>query len=161
MASILTYEVTTGLALFAWTAYAWLGGWREALPRMALDIPAVAAAAIYTREHTNKAVESLAVQLGHVPDIARDGADVIAGALLPVSIPADISPWLTAVVLGGALAVLVAAALRSRSRGRAEEAPGIRWPVVAAVRSGLSRSPGRSSYRRPSTRRPSAGSKTG
>ena len=92
MASILTYEVTAGLALFAWIAYAWLGGWRAALPRMALDIPAVAAAAIYTREHTNKSVESLAAQLGHVPDIARDGADVIAGALLPVWIPADISP---------------------------------------------------------------------
>jgi len=133
VASILTYEVTTGLALFAWTAYAWLGGWRKALPRMALDVPAVAAAALYTREHTNKTVESLAGQLGHVPEVARDGADVIAGALLPVSIPADISPWLTATVLGGALAVLAAAALRPRSRGRAEEAPGIRWPVVAAV----------------------------
>ena len=133
VASILTYEVTAGLALFAWSAYAWLGGWRAALPRMALDVPAVAVAALYTREHTNKTVESLAVQLGHVPEIARDGADVVAGALLPVSIPADISPWLTAIVLGAALAVLVAAALRSRSRGRAEGSPGIRWPVVAAV----------------------------
>ena len=133
VASILTYEVTAGLALFAWSAYAWLGGWRAALPRMALDVPAVAAAALYTREHTNKTVETLGVQLGHVPDVARDGADVIAGALLPVSIPADISPWLTAIVLGGALAVLVATALRSRSRVREEGAPAIRWPAVAAV----------------------------
>jgi hypothetical protein len=133
VASILTYEVTTGPALFAWTAYAWLGGWRAALPRMALDIPAVAGAALYTREHTNKTVESLADQLGHIPDIAREGADLIAAALLPVSIPADISPWLTAIVIGGAAAVLIAAALRSRSRAPAEGAPGVRWPVVAAL----------------------------
>jgi hypothetical protein len=132
VASILTYEVTTGLALFAWTAYAWLGGWRAALPRMALDVPAIAAAALYTREHTNKTVESLAGQLGHVPDIAREGADVIAGALFPVSIPADISPWLTVIVLGSALAVLIAAVPRSRASSRAE-APGIRWPAMAAV----------------------------
>ena len=131
VASILVYEVTTGLALFAWIGYAWLRGWRAALPRMAMDIPAVAAAALYTGEHTNKHVETLGEQLRHVLDIARDGADVIAGALFPVSIPADISPWVTAIVLGGALAVLIAAALRSRSR--AEAASGIRWPVVAAV----------------------------
>jgi hypothetical protein len=133
MASILTYEVTTGLALFAWTAYAWLGGWRTALPRMALDVPAVAAAAFYTSEHTNKNITSLAEQLGHVPDIVREGADVIAGALLPVSIPAEMSPWLTAIVLGGALAVLALSALRSRSSDRADAARGIRWPAVAAA----------------------------
>ena len=74
MASILTYEVTTAVALFAWVAYAWLGGWRAALPRMALDVPAVAAAAIYTSENTNKHVASLADQLGHMPDIAHRGA---------------------------------------------------------------------------------------
>jgi hypothetical protein len=131
VASILVYEVTTGLALFAWVAYVWLGGWRAARPRMAMDIPAVAAAALYTREHTNKHVESIGAQLSHVLEIAREGADVIAGALVPVAIPADISDWLTAIVIGGAGAVLIAAALRSRSR--AERAPGIRWPIVAAV----------------------------
>lgn len=133
VASILTYEVTTGVALFAWTAYAWLGGWRRALPRMALDIPAVAAAAIYTAENTNKHVETLAEQLRHVPDIARGGADVIAATLLPVSIPAEISPAVTAIVLGAALAVLIAAALRSRAPARVDGTPGIRWPAVAAV----------------------------
>jgi hypothetical protein len=133
VASILTYEVTTGLALFAWTAYAWLGGWRAALPRMALDVPAIAAAALYTREHTTKNVESLAVQLRHIPDIAREGADLVAGALLPVSIPAEISPWLTAIVLGGALVLLALAALRSRSHLNADAPGGIRWPVVAVA----------------------------
>jgi hypothetical protein len=133
VASILTYEVTTGLALFAWTAYVWLGGWRAARPRMAMDIPAVAAAAIYTREHTHKHVESLADQLRHVLDVARDGADVVAGALLPASIPADISPWLTAIVIGGAIAILIAATLRSRRRVPGQAAPATRWPVVAAV----------------------------
>ncbi|MGH2984469.1 MAG: hypothetical protein ACRDK5_09495, partial [Solirubrobacterales bacterium] len=133
VASILTYEVTTGVALFAWTAYAWLGGWRRALPRMALDIPAVAAAAIYTAENTNKHVETLAEQLRHVPDIARGGADLIAATLFPVSIPAEISPAVTAIVLGAALAVLIAAALRSRAPARVNGTPGIRWPAVAAV----------------------------
>jgi hypothetical protein len=134
VASILTYEVTTAVALFAWTAYAWLGGWRAALPRMALDVPAVAAAAIYTEQNTNKHVASLAEQLRHIPDIAREGGDLIAGTLLPVSIPAEISPALTAIVLGAALAVLVLAALRSRAPARADgRRAGIRWPIVAAA----------------------------
>jgi hypothetical protein len=132
VASILTYEVTTGIALFAWTAYAWLGGWRAALPRMALDIPAVAAAAIYTAENTNKPVYGLADQLRHVPDIAREGADLITGTLLPVTVPAEIPAALTATVLAGAVAVLVLAAVRSRHRERGiQTSPGIRWPAVA------------------------------
>jgi hypothetical protein len=134
VASILTYEVTTVVALFAWTAYVWLGGWRAALPRMALDVPAVAAAAIYTAENTNKHVRDLSEQIGHIPDIAREGANLIAGSLLPVSIPAEISPALTAIALVAALGVLTLAALRARAahdhgRGRT----GIRWPVVAAA----------------------------
>jgi hypothetical protein len=134
VASILTYEVTTGVALFAWTAYAWLGGWRAAFPRMALDVPAVAAAAIYTGENTNKNVESLAEQLRHVPDIAREGADLITGTLLPVTIPAEMPAALTATVLAAAVAVLVLAAVRSR-RGEhgAEARPRIRWPAVAVA----------------------------
>jgi hypothetical protein len=139
VASILTYEVTTAIALFAWIAYAWLCGWRAALPRMALDIPAVAAAAIYTSENTNKHIETVAQQLAHIPDVAGDGANVITGALLPVSIPADISTALTAIALGAALAVLVLAALR-RSRTASEDDPGragIRWPAVAAVALGV------------------------
>ena len=134
VASILTYEVTTGVALFAWTAYVWLRGWRAALPRMALDIPAIAVAAIYTGENTNKHVASLAKQLGHVPDIAGQGAKLIAGTLLPVEIPAEISAALAATVLTAALAVLVVAAARSRSRkGGAATGAGVRWPAVAAA----------------------------
>ena len=133
-ASILTYEVTAVVALFAWTAYVWLGGWRSALPRMALDIPAVAAAAIYTGENTNKHITSLSEQIQHIPKIAREGADLIAGALLPVSIPAEISSSLTAIVLGAALAILVIAGLRWRASDKATAARGrIRWPVVAVA----------------------------
>jgi hypothetical protein len=132
VASILTYEVTTVVALFAWTAYAWLGGWRAALPRMALDIPAVVAAAIYTGENTNKHVRDLSEQLGHIPDIVREGADLIAGALLPVSIPAEIPPVLTLSALAAALGVLVIAALRARSPGEEDQrATRMRWPLVA------------------------------
>jgi hypothetical protein len=134
VASVLTYEVTTGIALFAWTAYAWLGGWRAALPRMALDVPAVAAAAIYTAENTNKPVYGLADQLRHVPDVAREGADLITGTLLPVTIPAEIPSALTATVIAAALALLVLAALRSRPREREPDAGDrIRWPVVAVA----------------------------
>jgi hypothetical protein len=134
VASVLTYEVTTGIALFAWTAYAWLGGWRAALPRMALDVPAVAAAAIYTAENTNKPVYGLADQLRHVPDVAREGANLITGTLLPVTIPAEIPSALTATVIAAALALLVLAALRSRPREREPDAGDrIRWPVVAVA----------------------------
>jgi hypothetical protein len=138
VASILTYEVTTVVALFAWIAYVWLGGWRAALPRMALDIPAVAAAAIYTAENTTKHVRDLSEQLGHIPDIAREGANLIAGSLLPVSVPAEISPAVTWVALGAALAVLIVAALRARAAGdHGRGCPGIRWPVVAAAAVGV------------------------
>jgi hypothetical protein len=133
VASILAYEVTTVVALFAWTAYAWLGGWRAALPRMALDIPAVAAAAIYTGENTNKHVETLAEQLRHVPDVMREGANVIAATLLPVSVPADIGRALTAIALGAAVAVLLLAVLRSRARANPDGEPRFRWPAVACV----------------------------
>lgn len=132
VASILTYEVTTGVALFAWTAYVWLGGWRAALPRMALDIPAVVLVAIYTAETTIKPVYGLADQLGQVPDMVRDGADLIAGTLLPVTVPADIPAALTAAVLLGAVFVLVMAVVRSRPRaGGTGAAAGTRWAAVA------------------------------
>jgi hypothetical protein len=134
VASILTYEVTTVVALFAWTAYVWLGSWRAALPRMALDLPAIAAAAIYTGENTNKHVRDLSEQLGHIPDVVREGADVIAGSLLPVAIPAEISPAVTVIALAAALGVLVLAALRARASGEhVGKLSGIRWPVVAAA----------------------------
>jgi hypothetical protein len=131
VASILTYEVTTGLALFAWVAYPWLGGWRAALPRMALDLPAVAVAAIYTAENTNKPVYGIGDQLRHVPDVASGGAELITGALLPVAIPAEIPVALTVTALVAALGVLVLAAVRPRPREpEAEDHLGIRWPLV-------------------------------
>jgi hypothetical protein len=130
VASILTYEVTTAVALFAWTAYVWLGGWRRALPRMALDIPAIGAAAIYTSENTNKHITTLGDQLAHIPDIVSGGAELIAGSLLPVAVPADLSVAVTLSVLGAALAVLTLAALRARALSGAG---GIRWPLVAVV----------------------------
>jgi hypothetical protein len=133
VASILTYEVTTALALFGWIAYAWLGGWRAALPRMALDIPAVAAAAIFTGENTNKHIETLGAQLRHVPDMIGQGADLIAGSLLPLRVPADITPAFTVIVLGVALGVLAVAALRSPRPAEGDGAPTIRWPAVALV----------------------------
>jgi hypothetical protein len=133
VASILTYEVTTAVALFAWTAYVWLGGWRVALPRMALDIPAVAAAAIYTSENTNKHITSLGDQLAHIPDIVSGGAELIAGSLLPVAVPAELSVVLTVAVVGSALAILVLAGLRGRAPSNPNRARGIRWPLVAAA----------------------------
>jgi hypothetical protein len=133
VASVLTYEVTAVVALMLWTAYVWLAGWRPALPRIALDVAAVGATVLYVRENTNKHVESLSEQLAHLPDIAREGADVIAGSLVPVSIPAEIPPTLTAVVLGAGAGILVLAALRGRALGDGWRSEGARWAAVAAV----------------------------
>ena len=133
VASILTYEVTTAVALFAWVAYVWLAGWRPALPRMALDIPAIAAAAIYTSENTNKHITTLGDQLAHIPDVASGGAEVIAGSILPIAVPADLSVALTVIVIGAAAAILALAALRSRALSRAKQAGAIRWPLVAVA----------------------------
>ncbi len=134
VASILTYEVTTGVALFLWPAYVWLAGWRPALPRLALDVSVVSLAALYTKENTSKSVESLSEQIGHLPEIAGDGADLIAASLLPVEQPAEIATGLTAAVLAAGLAVLAIAALRRRVRtGDAASPSGLHWAIVAAV----------------------------
>jgi hypothetical protein len=133
-ASVLTYEVTTGVALFAWLAYVWLAGWRVALPRALMDVSAVGAAAIYSKEHTFKHIASFSEQLDHVPTMLRDAADLIAATLLPVSEPAVIAPALTAVVLGAALAILALAALRGGTQSRDPAAgSGLRWVAVAAI----------------------------
>jgi hypothetical protein len=133
-ASVLVYEVTTGVALMLWVAYIWLAGWRPALPRALMDVTGVGAAAIYTRETTYKTVESLSGQLEHVPEIAREGADVIAASLLPVEQPAEIAPGVTAAILGGAAAILALAALRRRVHGgNPGSRPGIRWALVALL----------------------------
>src|SRR4029453_6402000 len=71
--------------------------------------------------------------LRHTPHLVREGADVIAGALLPVSVPADISPLLTAIALAVALAVVVMAWVRSRAPAHSDGAGEIRWPVVAVT----------------------------
>jgi len=134
VASILTYDVTAPVALFAWTAYAWLGGWRAALPRMALDIAAVVGVAIYAAANTTKPIVGLADQLGHVPTVIRDGAYLIAGTLLPVRIPAEISPALATAALAAALVVLVLASLRWRNSGEHDRGPGgVAWPAVGCA----------------------------
>jgi hypothetical protein len=132
-ASVLTYDATTVVAAMLWPLYIWLAGWRTAWPRALMDLAAVGAAAAYTAAHTNKHVADLADQLAHVPDILREGADVIAATLLPVSVPAEISSALTAVVLAAAAAVLVIAALRARGPGGGGSREGRRWVAVAVV----------------------------
>jgi hypothetical protein len=132
-ASVLTYDATTVVAAMLWPAYIWLSGWRTAWPRALMDLSAVGAAALYTRDHTNKHVADLGDQLAHVPDIVREGADLIAATLVPVSAPAAISPALTAIVLGAAAAVLVVVALRGRASTEAGPREGLRWVTVAVV----------------------------
>ena len=134
-ASVLTYEVTAGVALMIWTAYVWLAGWHQATRmRIALDLSVVGLAALYTRENTTKQIADLADQLGHLPDILGEGAKLIAASLLPLSVPAKFAPALTAVVLGAALVVLILAAQRGRTRDDGNGlSEGRRWAPVAAV----------------------------
>jgi hypothetical protein len=132
-ASVLTYDATTVAAAMLWPSYVWLRGWRPALPRALMDLAAVGAAAAYTAANTNKDIAELSDQLAHVPEILREGANLIAASLVPVSVPAEISPALTAIVLGAAVAVLVIAALRGRASAGAGSRDGLRWVVVAAV----------------------------
>ena len=133
-ASILTYEVTTAVALFAWTSYVWLDGWRPAWPRALIDVSAVSAAAIYSAETTVKPIESFSDQVEHSFDILREGADLIAASILPVDLPAEFPASLTVAVIGSAAAVLAAAALRRQpSADGTASRPALRWIAVAAV----------------------------
>jgi hypothetical protein len=132
-ASVLTYDATTIVAAMLWPAYVWLRGWRPALPRALMDLAAVGAAAVYTADHTNKHIADLSDQLAHVPEILREGADLIAASLVPASVPAEFPAVLTAAVLAAAVAVLAIAALRGRASPRAGSREGLRWVAVAAV----------------------------
>jgi hypothetical protein len=133
-AAILTYDATTAVALILWPAYVWLRGWRPALPRAAMDITAAGAAALYTAANTQKDIVPFSDQLAHLPEILREGADLIAATLAPVSVPAGFPAALTALVLGVALALLIAASVRSRTlAGGAGLQNGRHWVTVAAV----------------------------
>jgi hypothetical protein len=131
-ASVLTYDATTVLAAMLWPAYIWLRGWRTAWPRALMDIAAVGAAAAYTAANTNKNVAELSDQLAHVPEILREGANLIAASLVPAFAPAEVSPALAAGILIAAGAVLAIAALHGRAAGAGSRA-GLRWVAVAAV----------------------------
>jgi hypothetical protein len=132
-ASVLTYDATTVVAAMLWPAYVWLRGWRPALPRALMDLAAVGAAAVYTADHTNKHVADFSDQLAHVPEILREGADLIAASLVPASVPAEFPAALTAGVLTAAAAVLAIAALRGRASPGGGSREGLRWVAVAAV----------------------------
>jgi hypothetical protein len=122
-AAVLTYDATAAVAAGAWLLYARIGGWRATWPRALMDVVAVGAAAIWTREHTNKYIAGLADQIAHVPDIARGGAELIAASLVPAAVPIEMQAALTVAVLAIAGALIAAAALRGGSR----------WPLVAAA----------------------------
>ena len=134
-ASVLVYESTTGLALFLWPLYVWLAGWRPALPRAAMDIAAVAAAAIWSSAHTEKYIAPFSDQLAHIPDILGEGANLIAASLLPVMAPAEFPVALTVAVLGIAAALLTVAALRGRESDASPSRwqPGLRWAAIAGA----------------------------
>jgi len=112
-ASVLVYESTTGVALFLWLIYLWRAGWRPAAPRAAMDVCAVAAAAIWSSDHTYKYIAPFEDQIAHIPDILRDGLDLVAASLVPVSYPAAYPAALTMLVIGAAIAVVWVAASRS------------------------------------------------
>ena len=106
-ASVLVYESTTGVALFVWLIYVWRAGWRPAAPRAVMDVCAVAAAAIWSSEHTYKYIAPFGDQIAHIPDILREGIDLVAASLAPVSYPAAYPAILAFAVIGAALAVVV------------------------------------------------------
>jgi hypothetical protein len=133
-ASVLTYDATAGVVLMLWPLYFWLGDRRVAVPRAILDVTAVGAAALWTKEHTKKHVADLSDQLSHLPTLAREAADLIAASLVPAWTPADFPQGLTIAIVAGAVAVLAAATLRGHASPEGSEPrTGMRWPLVAAA----------------------------
>jgi hypothetical protein len=133
-ASVLFYETTTAVAAMLWPAYVWVHGWRPALPRAAMDVSAVGAAAIYSLENTNKDTFGLSEQIGHVPKLLREGADLIAGSLLPVELPARFPTPLMVVVVGVAIGVFVLVLLRrGEAKDGAASQSGAHWVTVAGI----------------------------
>lgn len=124
-ASVLVYESTTGVAMFCWLIYVWRAGWRPAAPRAVMDVCAVAAAAIWSSEHTYKYIAPFGDQVAHIPDILREGVDLVAASLAPVSYPAAYPALAAFAVVALALGVVALAARRSPEARR--------WAAVAGA----------------------------
>ena len=134
-ASILFYETTTVVALTLWPAYAWLHGWRPAVPRALLDISAAGAAAVYSAANTEKTVNDISYQLSHLQTMVRDGADLLAASLVPVSLPDEFPPALTILTLASVFVTLAVAVLRRRSPRAtgAGSRDAMRWAAIGAL----------------------------
>ena len=90
-----------------------------------MDVFAVAAAAIWSSQHTNKYVAPFWDQIGHIPDIVSDGVRLIAATLLPVAYPASYPVVLTILVaVAAAWLVRVAASRNDEAR---------RWAAIAGA----------------------------
>ena len=133
-ASILAYDAVTLVALMLWPAYVWLHGWRAALPRAAMDILAVGAAAVYTAATTVKDVHSASEQLDHAVEILSEGARFLAASNFPVSVPEGYPVALTVAMLGIAFGVLAASLVRqSRRWDSPKSESSLRWATIAVV----------------------------
>ena len=108
--SVLTYQVAAPLALLSGLVYALRAPWRSVLPRWALDVVAVAAATAVVVVNAPRRIQTLAAQLEHALDIAREAFSLLAWTAVPFGPPRPVA------VGAVALFVVVAALAAARRR---------------------------------------------
>jgi len=100
--SVLTYEITAPVIVFASLLYVIVGGWREARFRWAADVATVALGMSWVATHTNRTVSGLSADVAHLREII-EAAPTIAGRTLYTLGPAP----RTGLALGFATVVLL------------------------------------------------------
>ena len=130
--SVLTYEVAAAAALLAGFLYLGRAPLASVGRRWLADIAVVFAALLYSLETTVSArhVGSLSERLGDIGDFLREGALLLASALLPLD---SLGRPVQALVLVVAAAIAGAALLRLRRRESGELRGWLRWIAIGLV----------------------------
>ena len=130
--SVLTYEVAAAAALLAGLLYLRVAPLRDVARRWLADVVVVVGALVYSLETTVRArhVGSLSERLGDIGDFVREGALLLASALLPAG---DLSRAAAALVLAVAAIVAFVAILRLRRRDDDELREWLGWLALGIV----------------------------
>ena len=127
--SVLTYQVAAAAAMLSGLVYALRAPWRSVLPRWALDVVAVAAATAVVVVNAPRRIQTLASQLDHALEIARESFSLLAWTAWPFGAPRPLAVTAIAIVL--ILAALVVA--RRRATGDLLRDELRRWLAVVAA----------------------------
>lgn len=118
--SMLSYEITLPFVAAMGFLYIFRVGWKRAWPRWGVDLVMVAAAALWSRTHTPRAISTLSGDLKHVGEITTHGGELLGWSAIPLGDQPRTTLALVTLALvfvAGLLAYWLVPALRVDRRG--------------------------------------------